>query len=255
MTSLLALLAFVTAVGAAVRSTWSPCGLSMLSSITPVGEHGRGHRYRTTALWFIVGATAGGATLGAAAAALAAVIAAVQVSTPALLSIAAAGAIVAAFGDAGFGRHFPLFRRQVNERWLDQFRGWIYGVGFGWQIGVGVATYIMTAAVFLAVLLAALTALPAAAVGAGTAFGLTRGLTVLLTRRLTTPARLRAFHQRFDALGGPARSAVIGLELAVAAVAAAAVSPPAAALLVAGVVAAAATRHRMVTPIVPSDRL
>jgi hypothetical protein len=259
VTWLIAILGFATAVAAAARSTWSPCGLSMLSTITPVGEHGRGNRYRTTAAWFIVGATAGGATLGGVAAALAAAVAALQVSTRALLWTAVAGAVLAAIGDAGFGRHFPLFRRQVNEQWLDQFRGWIYGVGFGWQIGVGVATYIMTAAVFLLVLLAATTARPLVAVILGTAFGLSRGLAVLLTRRLTTPARLRSFHQRFDALGGPVRSGVLGLEVAVALVAAGAAWPPAAVLLAAGGLAAGlgagVTRHRMVTPIAPSDRL
>ena len=59
-------------VAAAVRSTWSPCGLSMLSTITPFGERGRGHAYRATATWFVVGAAGGGATLGLLMAGLAA---------------------------------------------------------------------------------------------------------------------------------------------------------------------------------------
>ena len=71
-TTLLALLAAVVAVAAAVRSTWSPCGLSVLSSITPFGESSRAHRYGVTAGWFVAGAVAGGATLGAVAAGLAA---------------------------------------------------------------------------------------------------------------------------------------------------------------------------------------
>jgi hypothetical protein len=186
--------------------------------------------------------------LGGVAAIFAAGIAALQVSTRALLSMAAAGAALAAIGDAGFGRHFPLLRRQVNEAWLDQFRGWCYGVGFGWQIGAGVATYIMTAAVFLTVVLAALTASPVAAVGVGTVFGLARGLAVLLSRPLTTPARLRAFHQRFDALGGPVRLAVIGVEAGVALVAWAAAWPPAAVAVAAGAAGAGLAtvriRHR-----------
>jgi hypothetical protein len=240
VTSLIAILAFITAVAAAVRSTWSPCGLSMLSTINPVGERGRGNRYPNTAAWFIVGSTAGGATLGGGAAVAAAAIAALHAPTSAMLSLAAAAGMLTAAGDVGIGAHFPLLRRQVNEQWLDQFRGWFYGVGFGWQIGVGVATYIMTAAVFLAVLLAALTASPAIALGVGTAFGFTRGLAVLLSRRLTTPAELRAFHLRLDALGGRIRWAVIGIQLAVGLVASAAVWPlaaavAAAALLVIGI--------------------
>ena len=43
----------VVAAVAAIRSTWSPCGLSMLATITPVGERGRGNRYRSTAAWFV----------------------------------------------------------------------------------------------------------------------------------------------------------------------------------------------------------
>jgi hypothetical protein len=46
----------VVAVAAAIRSTWSPCGLSMLSTITPIAERGRNHRYYSTATWFVLGA-------------------------------------------------------------------------------------------------------------------------------------------------------------------------------------------------------
>jgi hypothetical protein len=248
VTTLLAVLGLITAVAAAARSTWSPCGLSMVSTITPVGERGRGNSYRNTAAWFVAGATVGGAMLGGAAAVVARAVGALHLSAGVVLSIAAAGSALAAAGDAGLGVHFPLFRRQVNERWLDQFRGWFYGVGFGWQIGVGFATYIMTAAVFLTVLLAALTASPLAAIALGTAFGVTRGLAVLLTWRLDTPAELRAFHQRFHRLGAPVRSAVIGVELAVALIASLVASPPAGAmfaacLLTAGLIAAVTRRH------------
>ena len=45
----------LVAVVAAARSTWSPCGVSMLATVTPLAEQGRGHRYRSTATWFIVG--------------------------------------------------------------------------------------------------------------------------------------------------------------------------------------------------------
>ena len=49
---------------AAVRSTWSPCGQSMLSQITPFTERARHHRFGVTAGWFVVGSVVGGATLG-----------------------------------------------------------------------------------------------------------------------------------------------------------------------------------------------
>ena len=47
------------------------------------------------------------------------------------------------------GFRLPWHHRQVNEQWLDHYRPWLYGVGFGWQIGCGLATYIMTASVYL----------------------------------------------------------------------------------------------------------
>ena len=61
-------LGVVIALAAAVRSTWSPCGLSMLSQITPVAEAGRHQRFGRTAAWFVAGAVLGGLTLGGAAA-------------------------------------------------------------------------------------------------------------------------------------------------------------------------------------------
>ena len=76
----------------------------------------------------------------------------------------------------GFGP--PFLRRQVNEDWLSRYRSWLYGSGFGWQIGVGFTTYIMTAAVPLTIVFAALSASPWAALGIAVVFGLARGLTV-----------------------------------------------------------------------------
>ena len=71
VTVCITLTASIVALAAAVRSTWSPCGLSMLSTITPIGERAKGHSYRSTAAWFVFGAVVGGATLGAAVAVLA----------------------------------------------------------------------------------------------------------------------------------------------------------------------------------------
>lgn len=216
-TVLLIIAAAVVAVAAGIRSTWSPCGLSMLSTITPIGERGRNNRFRSTATWFVIGAVLGGATLGLVTAALAAGVAALELSSGVVLGIAAVGAAVAALSDSRvLGFQIPFHRRQVNEDWLDQYRAWVYGGGFGWQIGVGVGTYIMTAAVYLLVVLAALTANPVVAFGLAVLFGLVRGLAVLLGARITSPAALLAFHRRFDAIGPIVRRVVIGVEAGVA---------------------------------------
>jgi hypothetical protein len=214
-------LALVIAIAAAVRSTWSPCGLSMLSTITPLAERGRGHRYRSTASWFVAGAVVGGATLGLVGAALAALVGLLDLSVAAALGVAAVLAVVTAASDLRlFGLHLPINPRQVNELWLGQFRSWVYGAGFGWQIGAGFTTYIMTGAVYLTVAMAALTGRPLTAFAICLAFGTARGLAILLGATITSPERLVAFHRRFDALAEPVRLTVIGTQLAVAMLAA-----------------------------------
>ncbi len=236
----LALLALLVAAAAATRSTWSPCGLSMLSTITPMAERSRGHRYWVTATWFVVGAALGGLTLGSAAALLAAGVGALDLSTTATFGTAAALAALAAMVDAGtFGPKPPFFRRQVDDAWLAKYRAWVYGGGFGWQIGVGLATYVMTAGVVLTALLAVLTGSPLAALGIGLAFGLFRGLVVLLGARITSPAALGRVHERLDALEAPVRWGVVGVQVAVAVVCAVVAWGPLAAVVVIAACAAA----------------
>ena len=245
MTLLLASLASVVAVAAAIRSTWSPCGLSMLSTITPIGELGRGNRWGSSAAWFIVGATLGGATLGIGAALLAAGVAALDLSGDTLVAVAAglAGVTVASDLELG-GFRLPSHIRQVNERWLERYRSWVYGGGFGWQIGVGLATYVTTAAVYLMLALAALTASPLAAFAIVTGFGLVRGLAVLLGRGLTTPARMLALHRRLEELLPTAQRGIVLVQAAVLAVAAGAAWGPAPAIVLAGAGVAAVVARR-----------
>jgi hypothetical protein len=241
----MAVLGGVVAVAAAVRSTWSPCGQSMLSTITPIGERSRGNRFAVTATWFILGATLGGAVLGLAAAVLALVVALAGLSSTTALGFAAVLAIAASWSDAGvLGLHVRYHTRQVNELWLDDYRSWVYGAGFGFQIGLGVATYIMTSAVLLLVALAALTGEPLVALAIGTLFGLVRGLGVLPAAWLTTPARLAMFHARFDARAAWSRRLVIVVEVGVATVASAAVVGPVAAVIVAGGASLVAAQRR-----------
>jgi hypothetical protein len=190
----------------------------MLSTITPIGERGRGGRFGVTAAWFVVGAVLGGLTFGAVCAGLAAAVAAGHLSGALVAGLAAAAAAVAAASDAApDGWRLPIHRRQVNEVWLDRYRPWVYGTGFGWQIGAGLTTYIMTAAVYLVVVLAALSGDPALALGAGAVFGLVRGLAVYAGRDLVTPEALRSFHRRFTAVGPAVGLAAVGVQAVVAA--------------------------------------
>ena len=113
----------------------------------------------------------------------------------------------------------------MNEAWLSKYRAWVYGGGFGWQIGAGVTTYVMTAAVPLMIVVGAL---ERERVGRGGDRRRVRTRTRprgAARRGRHTPAALLAFHRRFDAWGEPVRRAVIGVQLAVAAIGAWIVAP------------------------------
>jgi hypothetical protein len=238
---LVAALGVACALGAAAYSTWSPCGQSMLSQITPMGERSRGFRFGFTAAWFVAGAVIGGAMLGGFMALLAVLASAIGLTATVAAGIAAVVAIAGAASDAhvfGFGPPFLL--RQVNETWLGKYRSWLYGLGFGWQIGTGITTYIMTTAVLVTVALGALTASPLAALALGALFGFARGIAVLLGARITSPAALADFHRRFDALGPTVRRAVVAVQVAIAITAAWAAGGPIAAGAVALLAVAAA---------------
>jgi hypothetical protein len=253
MTTLLASLACVVAVAAALRSTWSPCGWSMLSTITPLAEQSRGHRYSSTATWFIVGSLVGGITLGLGAALLAAFVSVIGITNSAALGLAAVAAVVTATSDLGVaGMKLPGTVRQVNEVWLGRYRSWVYGAGFGWQVGVGLATFLMTAAVYLVVVLAALTASPLVALSICALFGLMRGFAILLGASITSPERLVVFHRRFDAAAEPVRRVVIAVQYLAAAVFAAVawsvVVPIVGGVLIAGLAATVTATRRSPEP-------
>jgi len=243
--------AFVITFAAAVRSTWSPCGVSMLSTITPIAERARGHRYPVAVGWFVLGATLGGAALGLGMAALAAVVGSFGLSVATTLAASAVLCLVAAAADARLGGfHLPGHRRQVNELWFGRYRTWVYAGGFGWQIGVGLATFITTNAVYVMILMAALIGQPLVALALGTTFGFVRGLAVLTGRHLTSPDALLRFHRRFDELNQPARWACVGVLVAMAAVTAGMAAGPLAGLAIvaaAGALVVVGTRRPIVS--------
>jgi hypothetical protein len=210
MTDTITFLVFLIAVVSAVRSTWSPCGVSMLSTVTPLAEKARGNRYPMTAFWYALGGVLGGVTLGAVMAGLAALVGAMDLDPSAALAILAVAALVAAGSDARVGGwQVPGSRSQVNELWLNWYRSWVYGLGFGWQIGTGVVTYLMTAGVYLLIVAGALTGSPLLALAGGVVFGATRGIAVLAGSGLNSQVRLNRFHRRFETLRRPVEIATI----------------------------------------------
>ncbi len=108
------------------------------------------------------------------------------------------------------GWRLPTLRRQVSEDWLGRYRGWVYGGGFGVQLGVGVATTVTTAALYAGVALLVMlgaTGDLATAQAAGAAFGVARALPVLAGARVHDPERLRRRVQRVAAAATRSRVA------------------------------------------------
>jgi hypothetical protein len=176
----------------------------MLASITPLGERGRKSTWGVTVTAFAIGGVAGGAAFGALAGELGALVLGHRVSGRVRLAVLAAALIAALVADLREGPA-PGPRRQVDETWLTRFRGWVYGLAFGAQLGFGLSTVISSAATYVAVLAALLSGSAARGAVVLGVFGALRGLTPLLAARVTSPPRLFALHQRLDRLRVPAR--------------------------------------------------
>lgn len=185
----------------------------MLSSIHPFGERARNSRWGITASAFIVGAIAGGTVMGAVlGAAGLLVLGLTGVPTPAIGVVAAL--VVASAMVVDVRRSVPSIKRQVDENWLNAYRGWIYGGGFGFQLGLGLDVVVTTAAVYAAFALAFLSASVTAGVAIGGAFGAVRGLTILTGARIDTPQVLRSFHRRLQSYLPAAHRLVLASEVA-----------------------------------------
>jgi hypothetical protein len=258
MTGTLAAGALLIAAVSGARGTWSPCGLSMISAINPLSERSRGNRYWLTAAWFVLGSVLGGVALGSAAGVLAVLLRPLADHRVAATWIAVLACLVALAADRRLGGfQLPLHPRQVNELWLTRYRRWLYAAGFGVQIGVGFATYIMTAATYLVVALAALTGSPALALATGAVFGLVRGLAVLLSARCRTGAALRQLHLRLSTLEPASLRAVTIVEALLAgalAYAAAGIRSGTGALLLATLILLAGERGWRLRPGWPGAR-
>jgi hypothetical protein len=190
----------------------------MLTSISPLGERSRGNRWSVTVLWLGLGAVAGGAAVGAVLGALGRISVAGLDSDVRLVLLAVACVGAAAWDLSG--RRLPG-RRQVNEDWLVGYRSWVYGAGFGVQLGTAVATVVNTALVPLFMLAALLAGEVAAGLLMGTAFGAVRGASLVLGRRVRTPDDLRHLHRRLDQHADRVRRMGAGVAVALAGAAAA----------------------------------
>jgi sulfite exporter TauE/SafE len=180
----------------------------MLASITPLGERARHSRWGITVTAFLLGATIAGAALGALAGELGAVTLPGSLHLQSRLTVLAAVGLLAAALDSR-GERVPGPRRQVNEDWLLAFRGWVYGLGYGAQLGLGVTTVVSSAALYVALVAAVATGAPARGALVLACFGAVRGLTLLTAAGVRRPEQLIALHARLRRWRGPARNAAV----------------------------------------------
>ena len=191
----------------------------MLTSIHPLGERARQSNWTVTATAYAIGAVAGGVVLGTVTGAAGWLLYAIAAPTVTVTAAAAAAGAVVAFLSDATGVAVPSLHRQVNEDWLTTYRGWVYGAGFGFQLGVGVATIIPTAATYLLLWLAVLSGSPVLGGIIGGAFGLVRGLSILAARQVRTPAALRDLMRKMSERAVPAHRMVVVGQMGAAAAA------------------------------------
>jgi len=169
----------------------------MLSSISPFGERARNSRWWVTVGAYLTGSTLGGAATGLVAGAVGELLDGTISSTAALgvLAVAAVAGLAVEMG--WWSLRVPsLVRRQVNEDWLTTYRGWVYGLGFGFQLGLGLATIVVTSTVWLTWLAAILAGSWQAGLLIGTCFGAARGAFILTTAPVQEPDQLRSLFRR-----------------------------------------------------------
>jgi hypothetical protein len=151
----------------------------------------------------MAGSIAGGVAIGTALGAVGMLLGSLPSS--ARLGIAGGVALLGAGADLARGRvRLPTVRRQVDDMWLGRYRGVVYGVGFGAQLGTGVVTVVTSAATYVVLGLALLSGSALAGAAIGAAFGFFRAAPIWSMRTVVAPAPLRERHRRL------ARRAALG---------------------------------------------
>ena len=148
---------------------------------------------------YVLGSVVGGAALGLLAAALGSLLPSSWRGSPTAAILVAALLLAGLIVDSWVARvRLPTWRRQVDEAWLGRYRGWVYGAGFGVQLGLGVVTIVTSTTVYATVLLCALSGSPPVGMAMGTLFGLLRALPVLGLAGIHDRAALHRLFHRLD---------------------------------------------------------
>jgi hypothetical protein len=168
----------------------------MLTSINPLGERGRHQKYGITVTAYVTGSTIAGAFVGALLGAIGAPFDSTTAWIGAIVLVAILGLLL---DTRVFGWRVPGIRRQVNEDWLTTYRGWVYGAGFGAQLGGAFTTIVSASITYVAFACALASGWAGGGAIVGGTFGLFRAMPVLVGRRATTPTALRSLLRRVEA--------------------------------------------------------
>ena len=171
----------------------------MLASITPLGERGRNSRWWLTTSFYVLASTVAGVLFGGLLGAAGAPAVGGLRDLARWVPLAVLGAAVAAGVVLDLrlgGLRLPTIHRQVKQAWLTQYRGWVYGVGFGFQLGLGVVTVVNASVVYTALVAAFLTGSPERGAIVGGVFGLLRAASLVAVARLREERQLDALEPR-----------------------------------------------------------
>jgi hypothetical protein len=166
----------------------------MLGSITSLGERSRGRRWAVTYAWFVAGSLTGGLALAIALFAVREVGRLLPDAAAIAIGFAGAGAL---FAVAALGRMPPSLDRQVDHRWLDRYRGWVIGAGFGFQLGAAVFTRISSFALYLLALCALLGASRESLLVAALGYAAVRAASAAPGGLIASPRDLQRLVERF----------------------------------------------------------
>src|SRR3954468_14332302 len=142
----------------------------MLTSISPLGERARGNRWAVTVTVYVVASLLGGLTTGAVLGFAGSLV---------HLSVWIAASVCAVAALLDVVRRLPTIRRPGDEDWVTRYRGWVYGVGFGYQLGLGFVTIVTSAATYAMLALCLISGSTAAGLAIGGCFGVVPPLAVL----------------------------------------------------------------------------
>ena len=179
----------------------------MLSSINPLGERARHQGFWVTVSWYLLGSVMGGVAVGSLSGWVGSLLPSGTWRAFAVIVVCLLGA-----GLELMGRQPPSVHRQVDENWLARYRGWVYGWGFGFQLGLGVVTIVTTASVYTTIALAMLSGSLALGAVVGGIFGLARAVAIFLVAGAHDPGTLRRALRKLQGGLPSARVLVVGAQ-------------------------------------------